>query len=414
LTPTPHSLPHIMSKLHDEKYKKWDALASSLDEQATLEDDADKKAAAEALGHTTQPWSEAEAKEKEKRERAALAKKALDKQREMEEAGKLYVTGTLPPKIDASYMDGKRILHLKDCTSGSCVVSLPTPLIKVFMTSCSGVDVTFDVNVLTSHLEVHGCSGTTVRVARKISTLQLDACKGLSVALEAGTFSGPDDRVYAAGSSFALSYEGMTVDHDYLKDGAVAVADAPPEEYQFVTWHDAASSSLKTEGLMRLGSKFTTAGAVKGSEEVVGEAMKADKLKEAAAHKTEGGEAFSEGSYAQAVLCYTQALSKVGAYMEGNESLYATLLSNRAACFLKLGHHEKALADAAECVERDPDNVKGWFRKGMSLHAMGKWREALEALGKARDMEGGKNKQVEQAIRFCEMRMEREMRARMS
>ena len=50
----------------------------------------------------------------------------------------------------------------------------------------------------------------------------------------------------------------------------------------------------------------------------------------------------------------------------------------------------------------------------MSLHAMGRWREALPALGKARDMEGGKNKQVLQAMRFCEMRIEKEMREKMT
>ena len=81
---------------------------------------------------------------------------------------------------------------------------------------------------------------------------------------------------------------------------------------------------------------------------------------------------------------------------------------------MKLGHHDKALEDATACLDHDADNVKGWFRKGMSLHALGRWRDALVALGKARDMEGGKNKQVEQAIRFCEMRLEKEMRERMA
>ena len=89
-----------------------------------------------------------------------------------------------------------------------------------------------------------------LRSTSKISTLQLDACD-LSLRLDAGTFSGPDDRIYAAGSRFALSYGGMEAQHDYLEDGAETVADAPPEEYQFVTWHDGPDDALKTEGLLR-------------------------------------------------------------------------------------------------------------------------------------------------------------------
>eukprot|EP00913_Durusdinium_trenchii_P031664 g29651.t2 len=45
--------------------------------------------------------------------------------------------------------------------------------------------------------------------------------------------------------------------------------------------------------------------------------------------------------------------------------------ANRAQCWLKLGDHEKALADAKKCSEVEPSNPKGWFRQGMSRLATG-------------------------------------------
>ena len=92
--------------------------------------------------------------------------------------------------------------------------------------------------------------------------------------------------------------------------------------------------------------------------------------------------------------------------------LSAICLCNRSACFLKMGHHEKALADASSVVETSPEYIKGWFRKGMSLHAMGRYQEALPVLGKSAEMEP-KNKQVKQALQFCEVKLQQEMRKRM-
>ena len=44
--------------------------------------------------------------------------------------------------------------------------------------------------------------------------------------------------------------------------------------------------------------------------------------------------------------------------------------------------------------------------RGLALHALGRYREALPELGKARDLEP-KNAQVADAIRFAEMRLSR-------
>ena len=39
--------------------------------------------------------------------------------------------------------------------------------------------------------------------------------------------------------------------------------------------------------------------------------------------------------------------------------------------------HEQALADSEECMRLEPTNLKGHFRKGLSLHAMKRYGEAV-------------------------------------
>jgi tetratricopeptide (TPR) repeat protein len=88
------------------------------------------------------------------------------------------------------------------------------------------------------------------------------------------------------------------------------------------------------------------------------------------------------------------------------------LLANRSAAFLKLGQHEKAFADAVLAREVDPTYIKGIFRQGLALHAMGQFQDAILVLAEAHKMEP-KNKQIKQALQFAEVRMTQEMRKRM-
>eukprot|EP00566_Odontella_aurita_P005888 CAMPEP_0113541190 /NCGR_PEP_ID=MMETSP0015_2-20120614/8895_1 /TAXON_ID=2838 /ORGANISM="Odontella" /LENGTH=580 /DNA_ID=CAMNT_0000441071 /DNA_START=217 /DNA_END=1959 /DNA_ORIENTATION=+ /assembly_acc=CAM_ASM_000160 len=157
-------------------------------------------------------------------------------------------------------------------------------------------------------------------------------------------------------------------------------------------------------------------------------------VRDCEAHKAKGNEAFVAGEYAQAVLLYSLALDKAAELPEEDDAKAAiaaagekiatakptlnqlfprhVVLSNRSASFLKLGEHAKALADAEKATALDPTYVKGVFRRGMALHAMGRYTEAAPILGQAHKMEP-KNKQIKQALQFAEMRLQREMRARM-
>ncbi|KAL3817546.1 hypothetical protein ACHAXA_003719 [Cyclostephanos tholiformis] len=160
--------------------------------------------------------------------------------------------------------------------------------------------------------------------------------------------------------------------------------------------------------------------------------------------KAKGNEAFAAGEYAQALLFYTMSLDRAAELPDATivneilssstssgaigsvsskhpstppskiEQLYPRhiVLSNRSACFLKLGHHEKALTDGIDAERLDPMYVKGIFRKGLALHAMGRYEEAIASLASAQKIEP-KNKQIKQALGFAEMRMTQEIRKRM-
>jgi tetratricopeptide (TPR) repeat protein len=157
--------------------------------------------------------------------------------------------------------------------------------------------------------------------------------------------------------------------------------------------------------------------------------------------KIKGNESFMAGEYAQAILFYTLALERatelpdafditemlganvgvVGSAKSSSSSKFSVVeqlfprhvvLSNRSACFLKLGHHDKALKDGRDAEILDPTYVKGIFRKGLALHAMGRYDEAIVSLAAALKIEP-KNKQIKQALGFAEMRMTQEMRKRM-
>jgi cytochrome c-type biogenesis protein CcmH/NrfG len=69
------------------------------------------------------------------------------------------------------------------------------------------------------------------------------------------------------------------------------------------------------------------------------------------------------------------------------------------------------LKDATEAVRLEPTYVNGVFRKGLALHAMGRYQEAIAPLAAASKIEP-KNKQIKQALQFAEVRMHQEMRKR--
>ena len=111
--------------------------------------------------------------------------------------------------------------------------------------------------------------------------------------------------------------------------------------------------------------------------------------------KDEGNEAFKAGDIAEAISKYTAALAVVNSNESGGEKretgetfgkdnggedvrlLSSTLLSNRAACFLKLNNLDRVIKDCDGALEADQLNKKARFRRAEAMQRLGKTDEAL-------------------------------------
>jgi tetratricopeptide (TPR) repeat protein len=343
----------------------------------------------------------------------------------------------------------------------TCTVVIRCKIISgtVEMSHCSNVVLKMEKEATVATLQMDLCKNVDIQYH--------DAPSGKSTG-HPKTYWGEDanDRIFHAGvnnmklSLYRDGFVDMETTADYIKDGATEVGNATAEEMQFVT--SVVDGQLHTERVVRHGgSTGKSARAMTQREldaekekrekavdmamekairfEEKGEARKAESTKveeeeeieevftsmskseikevvaECEAIKVRGNEAFAAGEYAQAVLFYSLALDKADELpdKEVGTQLYARhiVLANRSAAFLKLGEHEKALADGKRAEELDPTYVKGVFRKGLALHAMGRYLEAIQALAAAHKLEP-LNKQVKQALMFSERRLQEEMRQR--
>lgn len=63
------------------------------------------------------------------------------------------------------------------------------------------------------------------------------------------------------------------------------------------------------------------------------------------------------------------------------------VLSNRSMACLALGQSLRALQDADKCLEVDRKWVKGYYRKGCALMALGEWGAAWDAFNGGLELE---------------------------
>jgi chaperonin cofactor prefoldin len=81
------------------------------------------------------------------------------------------------------------------------------------------------------------------------------------------------------------------------------------------------------------------------------------------------------GEHAKAVASYSQALALgAGAATDAER---ATVLCNRAQCFLKTRENDKAVADCTAALQLAPGLLKALYRRAAALEAARKPREAL-------------------------------------
>ncbi|XP_075220059.1 small glutamine-rich tetratricopeptide repeat-containing protein beta-like [Lycorma delicatula] len=101
--------------------------------------------------------------------------------------------------------------------------------------------------------------------------------------------------------------------------------------------------------------------------------VKAEKL------KNEGNSLMSSQDFADALECYTKAISL--------DPKNAVFYCNRAAAYSKLNNHEAAIKDCKTALQIDPSYGKAYGRLGLAYSSLNRHQEAWESYRKALDLE---------------------------
>uniref|UniRef100_A0A7S2DP14 C-CAP/cofactor C-like domain-containing protein n=1 Tax=Octactis speculum TaxID=3111310 RepID=A0A7S2DP14_9STRA len=406
-------------------YNKWDTFTKETVEELDEENERLEKENDEILGKSKYPSSEAEQKDKETNEKLKDAKKVWDKRANLEEAAKFLVEEATDANqvIDETVLQGKKIITFKNCTNCTYDVSRElVGMIKIFVAGCVNCTISVAPKLITSHVELVHCEAVTLNVVEnEIHTVQVDLSTGVVLRYGEGLFQ-PGQKIYHAGSSdMSIICDGgrLSAHADYLADMPdPPLTEAAPEEQTFIT--QMVESELLTEPALHVGNRFVPQRELDmetATQAEVTEREKEELAGQAEREKLCGNQSFGAHEYSQAAVHYTMAID-YASHMEkeARDAMLCAAYSNRAACFLKLGQHDKALIDADQCIKANPAFVKGHFRRGLALHALHRYDEALPSLGKALELEKKTNKasirQINEAIKFAEVKFGKLMQAR--
>jgi hypothetical protein len=296
------------------------------------------------------------------------------------------------PVVISAEQCGGRAVRLQG--SRGVVYSIPkeVTLLKLFVDRCSNVEVRIGCRLTTSTLEVSHCSDVRLYADSAISTVQCDECAEGPVLI---SFSEPEHMgtfFHQNSPSLEVAVEGQTP----ARFGSAA-------HRQFVSKLSAGSSEFITEEVVRGEKEFPVnmdpaararLVASHGEPEAEATPLVEQQRAQAEAKREEGNSAFKASDFLQAAVYYTEAIHLC-------PSLHLAW-ANRAQCMLQTGQPEKALEDATRCTELAPEYAKGWFRKGMALHALKRFGEAIPALVKAEQVDP-KNPQIPEAIKMAQL-----------
>jgi len=376
-------------------YNAWDAKTAALCKEADEEDEREKKAANEALGLTDGPQGPPVAKAKEQRKEMGEHSDHRKNFFANLEADVMTLENPAATEelIKVSDANGKA-LRLRSCSNVSYEIAEEQVITKLFITNCTGVKVRVRCIVKTSFLEIDRCSDLEVILDHPVATIQCDEltkgpvrvffqepenlgniyhqnCPSLEVAIV-----GQEPRRLGTGGQKQL-FSAPTA------EGAYRTEEVIRGEKEFPV------NALETAGVARRGG-------LQQQQEPESEQQPADERRreEAEAQRLEGNSAFKASDFLQAAVYYTKAIDLCGDMH--------VVWANRAQCWLKTGQPEKALDDAVRCTELAPDFAKGWFRKGMALHALQRYGQAIPALVEAERLDP-KNQQIPEAIKMAQM-----------
>lgn len=297
-------------------------------------------------------------------------------------------------------VDAKRAIHARECEGCEIEIGSGVTCAKVFLESCARCEVRFRGRAVSEHLEVWHCEELTVRFENALGTTQVDQSK--AVRLEYANERCMSAVVFATSEDVRVRFGG-----DENTSKRLDAEDLAPGDHreipQFITRF--VDGQLLTERLIRGKDEYpTTERELRAS---LGDQLAEEHLDTAPARaelrKDKGNLAFKDGNFAQAAVHYTEAIDL--------DPTHVVALCNRAQCFLKLGDHDRALADADSCIDIKSDYIKAHFRRGLALHALARYPEAIRAFERTLELDPS-NAQAKDAVRFAELMARKQAAAR--
>jgi len=385
-------LPAPRSLLAMTNYGAWDKKAEALCKEADEDDEQEKQKNDEALGLQDGPQGPPTQNAMKQREEMGVHS---DKRADFiakQEAKEVVLehSAAAEPIIVSATECGDKAVRLRGSVDVTYQFPKDLSLIKLYVEKCKNVKIQLGCFIKTSFVEINHSSDVEVRIDNIVSTLQCDECSEGPVRI---IFLEPE----GVGTFFHQNCPSLEV---LLPGQAEPVRFGRAGEQQLCSRPDS-NSGFSTEAVVRgekdfpvnLGSSKPTGSATEPEAEKP--PTSEERRAQAEVKRAEGNEAFRASDFLQAAVYYTEAIG----YCEDLHLAWA----NRAQCFLKTGQPEKALEDATRCTELAPDYAKGWFRKGMALHALERYGKAIPAFCEAEKLDP-KNPQIPDAIKMAQLK----------
>lgn len=371
-------------------YNQWDKKASDLAEEAEKEEEEDKKKSDEALGLQDGPQgppvAKAKAQRKEMGQHSEGRRNFIAEQQAREQV--ITHTDEAEPVVLTAEQAQDRAVRLRGSKNVSYEVPKDITVLKLFVEGCTNVKVKLNGHITTQFLEINHSEDCEVRAEEAVSTVQCDECEKGFVRI---TYMEPEN----VGTFYHQNSPALEV-----QVGGEAPTKIGQQSQQQLFTRPGPSGEMQTEPVIRAEKDFP---AQLGRPQGVRPTLEPDaellpteeeNREKAEAKRAEGNEAFKASDFLQGAVYYTEAIQLC-------PELHLAY-ANRAACFLKTGSPDKALEDATRCTELVPGYAKGWFRKGMALHALKKFGQAIPALTEAEKLEP-KNDQIPEAIKMAQL-----------
>lgn len=385
-------------------YGAWDAKAASLLREADEDDKREKEDADKALGLEGGPKGPPTAKAES--EMKDLGKHSDQRKEFINWSKGREVSMTHPKQDDPIVLEGEEVkdkaIRISSSEDVAYIIPEGSGVVKLMFDKCKRVRVQILGSIITSTVEVCRCADLSFELAVPIGTFQVDECTSPVLV----NFAERDH----VGRLYHHNSPGLSV--GFGGAGAkLEVVGKSGEVQHFTRLGATGTEPLVTDVVRRGEGEFPI--DLEGDRKVAEAAggypnsnanyeqpepetppLSEENKQKAQMKRESGNNMFRANDFLQAAMEYTSALEL--------DPTMSALYANRSQCWLKVGNHEKALEDAVKCTEVDPTNAKGWFRKGMSLHAMKKFPEAIPALLEAEKLEPN-NKQIPDAIKMAQL-----------